>query len=100
MAKKLTADDNSLDGTGEVSGTPMLDKRALDVISPACSVQFDNAGSGVYYLGYSGPGVGTDAASWQIQRVTSSGGDVVVEYADGDSLFDNVYDDRAGLSYS
>jgi len=43
-------------------------------------------------------GASTAAAVWQILRVVVSTG--VVDYADGDVLFDNVWDDRESLSYS
>jgi hypothetical protein len=45
-----------------------------------------------------------DAASlWQIQRITFTTpgqDDLVIEWADGNIKFDNIWDDRLGLSYS
>jgi hypothetical protein len=55
----------------------------------------------VAYLGQALPGTSAGAASWRIQKLTFSGdGDVSSQWADGDSNFDNVWTDRASLSYS
>ena len=60
----------------------------------------DDAGSGVTYIGFADPGTDTSAAAWRIQRLTESGNDLTVEWADGNTAFDNVWDDRATLAYS
>lgn len=53
------------------------------------------------YLGHADPGTATSSALWRIQHLTfGAGGDVTITWADGDALFNNVWDDRAGLSYS
>lgn len=39
-------------------------------------------------------------AVWQIQRITLSGDDVVIEWADGDAEFDNIWNNRESLTYS
>ena len=49
------------------------------------------------------PGTATSAALWRIRRLdidNTSKGDVATTWADGNSDFDNVWDDRAILSYS
>lgn len=57
------------------------------------------ADTGVYtYVGYANPGSATSAAVWKVIRITDATG--VTEFADGNCNFDNVYDDRATLSYS
>jgi len=59
------------------------------------------ASSTVTYVGKAAIGAATNAAVWQIQRLTSTvGGDVTIEWADGNAEFDNVWDDRASLAYS
>lgn len=53
------------------------------------------------YLGKAAVGTATSAAAWQIQKLTFGvDGDVDITWADGDASFDNVWDDRASLSYS
>lgn len=61
------------------------------------------AGSPVY-IGYTiprSPTTPTDEAIWKITRLTYSGANLVAqEWADGNTKFDNVWDDRATLDYS
>jgi hypothetical protein len=53
------------------------------------------------YYGRADPGVATSAAAWQIQKLTyAADGDVTIQWADGNDSFDNVWDNRASLSYS
>lgn len=60
----------------------------------------DDAGAGVKYFGYSLPGTLGSAVGWSIKRETLSGSDVTVEWADGNLSYDNIWDDRATLTYS
>ena len=57
----------------------------------------EDAGTYIYY-GWAAYGTATSAASWRIVRVESATGNRVA--ADGNILFDNVWDNRASLSYS
>ena len=52
------------------------------------------------YIGESLYGTATSAASWRVRRVLVTGTLTFVELADGNDNFDNVFDDRASLSYS
>lgn len=55
--------------------------------------------SGSYvYIGEATPGTLESAADWRIQRVDTSTGKI--HYADSNSEFDNVWDDRASLTYA
>jgi hypothetical protein len=65
------------------------------------AVRLDVASSTVTYVGKAVVGASTAAASWKVFRMTTaSDGDLTIEYADGDADFDNVWDNRAGLSYT
>ncbi len=65
------------------------------------TIQYDDAGSSITYIGKAVPGTATSAASWQIQKLDeSSTPDFSLKWADGDGNFDNVWDNRASLSYS
>lgn len=85
----IVARAESLEGTEVVSVTP-----------DGYATQLDEASATVTYVGKAQPGTATSAATWQIFRMTKSGGDLAIEYADGDDLFDNVWNNRASLSYS
>jgi prepilin-type processing-associated H-X9-DG protein len=50
------------------------------------------------YLGYSTPGASAASAVWRIKRMTNASGNVL--FADGDEAFDNIWDNRASLTYS
>lgn len=64
------------------------------------ATELDDVGGGVTYVGSADPGTATSAASWRIKRITETGADISIEFADGDAFFDNVWDNRASLSYS
>lgn len=76
-----------------------LDERpATDASILAARV--DEAPGGVTYVGTAAAGALPGAATWRIKRLTESGGDVTVEWADGDTDYDNIWNDRASLTYS
>jgi len=53
------------------------------------------------YIGEAYPGYATSVARWRIKKLTYDGSNVTqIDWADGNDDFDNVWDDRASLSYS
>jgi len=55
----------------------------------------------IEYVGLAEAGTQTSEAKWQIKKLVYSGGNLVqVLFADGDTNFDNIWDNRASLSYS
>ncbi len=60
----------------------------------------DEPSASLTYIGKALNGKATSAAAWQIQRISVSGTVTTIDNADGDRLFDNVWDNRASLSYS
>lgn len=65
--------------------------------SAPLAIRLDD-GATYLYVGKAAIGTATSAASWQICRITQA--DTTVVWADGDASFNNVWDDRASLSYS
>lgn len=64
-------------------------------------VRFVKASSTISYVGKAATSSATSAAVWQVSRLTSDGaGGVVLEYADGNASYDNIWDNRASLSYA
>jgi hypothetical protein len=51
-------------------------------------------------MGIAAIGSATSAAVWQIHRIDTTGGNVSVDYADGNENFDNIWDNRASLTYA
>lgn len=52
------------------------------------------------YIGVAESGASTSDAVWKIKVIDETGSDVVTKWADGDSEYDNVWDNRTSLSYS
>lgn len=52
------------------------------------------------YIGKAAPGTSTSAARWQIYKVSIVSTVTTIAYAGGDDAFNQVWDDRASLSYS
>lgn len=67
--------------------------------STTYAVRIDEVGS-TTYVGEALPGTLTSAASWRIKRLTETGPDLTIQFADGNSSFDNIWDNRLALSYS
>ena len=62
-------------------------------------LQVDEVGT-TTYLGYADAGTLTSAASWAIKRIVETGNDASITWADGNTSFDNIWDNRASLTYS
>lgn len=63
------------------------------------AVRIDEQGTTTYF-GYALPGAATNRPEWQVFRMVESGADSIITYADGNENFDNIWDNRASLSYS
>jgi len=51
------------------------------------------------YIGYAKAGGLTSSAVWRIMKINEENG-VIIEWADGNTKFDNIWDNYASLSYS
>lgn len=61
----------------------------------------DGATPETIYRGKALPGTVTSAAQWRIEEITiAADGDVAILFADGNDSYDNIWDNRASLSYS
>lgn len=60
----------------------------------------DKVDSSTTYVGSAKLGASTSAGVWQIIKIVLSGTTTTITHADGDAKYDNVWDDRASLSYS
>lgn len=78
-------------------GGPVVES-FLDTVN----IRVDYANATTNYYGYASPGSATSAAVWAIKRETldTSGRMIAIEWADGNANRDNVWNDRASLSYS
>lgn len=67
--------------------------------APDLNVEIDDTGTGIVYVGKAAPGTAKSAAGWIIKRLVKTGLDLSVTLADGNGNADNVWNDRASLSY-
>lgn len=58
----------------------------------------DEASATITYIGEADPGTATSAASWRVKRVDTSSGTVIL-YAGSVTSFNQIWDNRAGLTY-
>ncbi len=59
----------------------------------------DESNANTIYNGYAAPNSLTSAAVWAIQKVTNNKGVISYKWADGNKLFDNIWDNRTSLTY-
>ncbi len=60
----------------------------------------DDAGGNALYIGRAAPGIPTTEAAWEIRKLLTLGNNLEILWADGDGNYDNIWDNRASLSYS
>jgi len=71
------------------------------LVSPNAIRQDYVGGNQPIYMGEAEPGTLNSEKRWRIRRLTYNGTKLeTIEWADGNGNFDNVWDDRASLSYS
>jgi hypothetical protein len=68
--------------------------------SPSQATRIDDSTTAdTVYIGKASIGTATSAASWQIVKLDVASG-MIKTWADGDALFNNVWDNRASLTYN
>lgn len=68
--------------------------------TPRRITAIDEVDASTTYLGFAKIGTATSTAAWQILRIQKTGTVTLIQYADGDTRFNNIWDNRASLSYS
>ncbi len=68
--------------------------------SVAYARQTDFVGEDVIYKGEAEAGTSVSAPAWRIRKITIVNDDISETWADGNTNFDNVWTNRATLSYS
>lgn len=79
------------------------DNRTGPIISLSSDLQpspiVDEASSTITYIGYANLGVSENSDGWKIMRISKIGTVTLTEYADGDMLYDNIWNQRTSLNY-
>ena len=99
------SDGSSKQEVKGVSGTREGNKNYLDIngVGPAYAERLDNTANNrlTLYHGWAAPASATSAAVWRIKKFTYSNNRLTqTEWADGNGEYDNIWDNRASLSYS
>jgi len=89
--------DSSTDARVSVTNNKLdVNSTAVDVVY---ATRIDEASATVTYIGKAATGSATSTSVWQVQKIDTTTG-TVITWADGNGNFDNVWDNRASLSYS
>ncbi len=93
LTKKLDAEELLVAGV-------VVHQLRVQPHAPAYLFRLDDDGAGTAYLGRALPGSSSADPVWELRKLLTSGYNVAILWADGSGLFDKVWDDRAGYSYS
>lgn len=74
--------------------------RVTGKVTPEAIQIDDKSTNKVAYFGYAVVGSLTSAAVWKMFKTTDSATGTTLLYADGNSDYDNIWDDRVSLTYS
>lgn len=81
------------------TGWQVYDFLGIEVKDNTLTTLYDEASATIAYLGKALPGTLTSEALWRVSKINTTSG-VITTWADGNSNFDNIWDNRASLSYS
>lgn len=100
----ITSTEASVDADQpKITGTTLGSKHAMDVTligSGGLATIIDESVSGTTYIGVAQVASLQASGVWQIKRIIESSGITTITYADGNAEFDNVWNNRASLTYS
>lgn len=65
-------------------------------------IRIEYSDSNAIYVGEAKPGIGTDETGWRIKKITYDVNDnpTQINWADGNTNFDNIWDNRTTYTYS
>jgi hypothetical protein len=66
----------------------------------AKSTRVDEVSATLTYIGEAPTGASPSQAVWRISRLQILGAETIIQYANGNTNWDNKWDDRASLTYS
>lgn len=100
ITSELTGDPSNPDNKyADVTGTTIGSKRGLDIQDIPLAIQIDTPVTGTTYVGFAEIGSTTSNSVWRVMRIVENGNSTSVTFANGNFNFDNVWDDRASLTY-
>lgn len=86
--------------TGGGAGFSAEISQSLDTLASNYATQIDDTSTAsVTYIGKAAIGSSSASALWQIQKIDESASPTTITWADGNDLFDNIWDNRLTLNY-
>lgn len=99
MTNPSDREDNEGKKFDEVNGKIVVKVKVLEDGGYTQRLAYTSQGM-VEYVGLASAGTATSAASWKIKKLIYSGTSVTsILWADGDTTFDNIWDNYSSLSY-
>jgi hypothetical protein len=83
-----------------VPAFPTLEQGGIPTTGTTLAVRIDDTTTAdTTYIGKAPIGTATSSATWQVAKLATSSG-LIKTWADGNASYDNIWDNRASLSYS
>ena len=77
---------------------PASDTIGRSTPQPAVRFQADSTYASIFYLGLAAPGASESDPVWQIKKLDTNSG-AYIYYADGDTEYDNTWNNRESYTY-
>lgn len=98
--KQATRSNLLANASIQMAGSDVTSANPVIATSPYLALRLDDSSTAnVTYIGKAAIGTATSAASWQIFKLDESSG-LSITWADGDANFNNIWNNRTGLTYS
>ena len=65
----------------------------------AKSTRIDEVSATLTYIGEAPTGASPSSPVWRISRITVSGTETIIQYANGNTNWNSIWDNRAALTY-
>ena len=65
----------------------------------AKSTRIDEVSATLTYIGEAPTGASPSSPVWRISRITVSGTETIIQYANGNTSWNSIWDNRASLTY-
>lgn len=98
---KQVAEGGGGDATAAHQVTQNASLQSIDTaVNSEEAQRIDESSATVTYVGLAAAGSGNASAVWKIKKIEVSGTVTTISWADGNTNYDNVWNNRASLSYS
>lgn len=79
--------------------TKIFDPEVNYTIELPLAARIDEESASVTYQGWAKMGSSPRDPVWRIRKITTSGTETIITWANGNANFDNIWDQRANITY-